>query len=78
LTSVEATVTILDRVILLLKTLHIPIPLLSLGFANGELVRGAVGSAVGVIVVVEGERENGLPTPRCVPFSSERGSVRVW
>ena len=72
MTSVEATATILDRAILVLDTLHIPTPLVSFVFASGELVRGAVGSAAGVIVVVEGERENGLPTPRCVPLSSER------
>ena len=68
----------LDRAISLLELLNVPIPLLSLVFASGELFRGAVGSAAGVIVVVEGVRENGLPTPRCVPLSSERSQYRSY
>jgi len=76
LTSVEATGQESDYRLPLLETLDIPIPLLSFVFASGELFRGAVGSAAGVIVVVDGERENGLPTPRCVPLSSERSQYR--
>lgn len=34
------------------------------------LREGVSTTAVGV-VDVEGDREKGLPTPRCVPFSSE-------
>jgi len=76
LTSVEVAGTRLALALLLLGRLDVPIPLLSLVFASGELFRGAVGSAAGVIVVVEGERENGLPTPRCVPLSSETSQYR--
>jgi hypothetical protein len=51
--------------------LDILIPFWSLFFATGVLLREAVGvSTAGVIVDVDAERENGLPTPRCVPLSS--------